>query len=150
ADLLNTVSPTYAREIQTPYYGAGLQGVLMERSRDLFGIVNGVNYSVWDPARDPLIAARYTVDSIGEGKPQCKAALQRAHGLPELPRTPLVGMVARLVDQKGLDLLAAAGAAILEKGAQLVVVGEGEKKYHQMLEELRRRRPQQVGLYLGF
>ena len=115
ADLLNTVSPTYAREVQTPYYGAGLQGVLMERSRDLFGIVNGVDYSVWDPAHDPLIAAHYTADSISDGKPQCKAALQRAYGLPDQPRTPLLGMVARLVDQKGLDLLAAAAPAILER-----------------------------------
>jgi starch synthase len=150
ADLLSTVSPTYAREIQTPYYGAGLQGVLMERNRDLFGIVNGVDYSVWDPARDSFIAARYTVDTIGQGKPVCKAAVQRTFGLPEEPRVPLLGMVARLADQKGLDLLAGAAPAILAKGAQLVVLGEGERKYHQMLEQLRQRQPGQVGLYFGF
>jgi starch synthase len=150
ADLLNTVSPTYAREIQTPYYGAGLQGVLMERSRDLFGIVNGVDYQVWDPANDPHIAARYTVDTIAEGKPVCKAALQRAFGLREEPRAPLLGMVARLADQKGFDLLAGAGGAILETGAQLVVVGEGERKYHEMLKGLSDRHPGQVGVYFGF
>jgi starch synthase len=150
ADLLNTVSPTYAREIQTPYYGAGLQGVLMERSRDLFGIVNGVDYQVWDPTNDPHIATRYTVDTIGEGKPLCKAALQRAFGLREEPRAPLLGMVARLADQKGFDLLAGAGRAILEAGAQLVVVGEGERKYHDMLKGLSDRHPGQVGVYFGF
>jgi starch synthase len=150
ADLLTTVSPTYAREIQTPYYGAGLQGVLLERSRDLFGIVNGVDYNVWDPARDPHLAAAYTLDTLGEGKPRCKAALQRAFGLPEEPRAPLLGMVARLADQKGLDLLAGAGPAILETGAQLVVLGEGERKYHQMLQGFRERRPGQVGVYFGF
>lgn len=150
ADLLSTVSPTYAREVQTPYYGAGLQGVLMERSRDLFGIVNGVDYNVWDPARDPHVAATYTPETLTEGKPRCKAALQRAFGLPEQSRTPLLGMVARLADQKGFDLLAGAGPAILEAGAQLVVVGEGERKYHQMLKELGEHYPGQVGLYFGF
>ncbi len=116
ADLLSTVSPTYAREIQTPYYGAGLQGVLMERNRDLFGIVNGVDYNVWDPAHDPHLAARYDAASLSVGKPVCKAALQRSFGLPPEPRVPLLGMVARLAGQKGFELLAAAGDAILALG----------------------------------
>jgi starch synthase len=150
ADLLNTVSPTYAREIQTPYYGAGLQGVLMERNRDLFGIVNGVDYNVWDPAKDPHIAAKYDADTVAEGKPRCKAALQRTFGLPEQPRAPLLGLVARLADQKGLDLLAGAGKTILEMGAQLVVLGEGDPKYHRMLKDLGQRHPGQVGMYFGF
>jgi starch synthase len=150
ADLLNTVSPTYAKEIQTPYYGAGLQGVLMERNRDLFGIVNGIDYRAWDPANDPHLAATYDVDTLAEGKPKCKAALQRGFGLPERPRAPLLGMVARLADQKGFDLLAGAGRAILETGAQLVVLGEGERKYHEMLRGLNERHPGQVGLYFGF
>jgi starch synthase len=150
ADLLNTVSPTYAREIQTPYYGAGLQGVLTERNRDLFGIVNGVDYDVWDPARDPHIAATYDASTLAEGKGRCKAALQKAFGLAEDPRAPLLGMVARLADQKGFDVLAGAGPAILDAGAQLVVVGEGERKYQHMLQQLRERRPGRVGFYYGF
>jgi starch synthase len=150
ADLVSTVSPTYAREIQTPYYGAGMQGVLLERSRDLFGIVNGADYRIWDPSTDPQIAARYDVDSISQGKPQCKAALQQAFGLPEDARAPLLGMVARLADQKGFDLVAAAGAALLEPGTQLIVVGEGERKYHDMLRKLRERFPRQVAFYFGF
>ena len=150
ADLLSTVSPTYAREIQTPYYGAGLQGVLMERNRELFGIVNGVDYSVWDPAHDPHLAARYDAASLSVGKPVCKAALQRSFGLPPEPRVPLLGMVARLAGQKGFELLAAAGDAILTSGAQLIVLGEGDRKYYLMLKELGERHPGQVAVHLGF
>src|SRR2546430_3211671 len=88
ADLLNTVSPTYAREIQTPYYGCGLQGVLAARADRLAGIVNGVDYRVWNPATDPLLPANYDADTIDPGKPRCKAALQRRFSLPEEPETP--------------------------------------------------------------
>jgi starch synthase len=150
ADLINTVSPTYAREIQTPYFGAGLQGVLAERRDDLFGIVNGVDYAVWDPATDPHLAARYDERTVTEGKPLCKADLQRRFGLPERPDAFLLGVVARLVDQKGLDILVPAGPALMEAGVQLVVLGEGDRKYHEHLTELRRLHPRQVGLHLGF
>ncbi len=150
SDLINTVSPTYAREIQTPYYGCGLQGVLMERSNRLFGIVNGVDYRVWDPAHDSQIAAPYSIDAIEPGKPACKADLQRRQGLPVEPRAPLIGLVARLVEQKGIELIGKAAPAILERGAQLVVLGEGDPGYHQMLEDLRRRYPDRVSLTFGF
>src|SRR5205823_7265781 len=90
SDLLNTVSPTYAREIQTPYFGCGLHGVLARRARQLFGIVNGVDYTVWDPATDRHLPAAYDVDSVQERTPHCKQALHRHYVLAEEPRTPLL------------------------------------------------------------
>jgi starch synthase len=149
ADLLSTVSPTYAREVQTPYYGCGLQGVLAERRQHLYGIVNGVDYRVWNPAIDPHLAAHYDADTVAEGKPSCKAALQRRCGLPETPRTPLIGMVSRLVDQKGLDLIGRSTNALLAQDVQLVVLGEGDPVYHRMLQEIQRRYPRQVAVTLG-
>jgi starch synthase len=150
ADLLNTVSPTYAREIQTPYYGYGLQGVLSERRHRLFGIVNGVDYRVWDPATDPLLPAHFSVDAIGPGKPQCKAALQKECGLPAEPKAPLLGVVARLVEQKGVELIGQAAPRLLDDGAQLIVLGEGDPRYHQLLSAVRDRYPQRVSLTFGF
>ena len=150
ADLISTVSPTYAKEIQTPYYGAGLDGVLSERRERLFGIVNGVDYSVWHPSTDPHIAATYDLDSVAERKPLCKAALQRRYGLPEQRSMPLLGMVARLVDQKGLDLVGKAAEPLLQQGVQLVLLGEGEAAYHRALLALRSRFPDRVGVVFGF
>lgn len=150
ADLLNTVSPTYAREIQTPYYGCGLQGVLSDRRHRLFGIVNGVDYQIWDPATDPHLPAHYSVEMITPGKSLCKAALQKRCGLPDEPTAPLLGVVARLVEQKGIDLIVHAAPALLEDGAQLVVLGDGDPQYHHMLSEMRNRYPQRVSLNFGF
>jgi starch synthase len=149
SDLLNTVSPTYAREIQTPYFGCGLHGVLAKRARQLFGIVNGVDYGVWDPATDRHLPATYDMDTVQECKPQCKKALQRLYGLAEEPRTPLLGMVSRLVSQKGLDLLGQVAPALLERDTQLVVLGQGDPPYERMLQGLRDRYPRQVGVTLA-
>src|SRR5262249_43469127 len=126
SDLISTVSPSYAKEIQTPYYGCGLDGVLTERRERLLGIVKGVDYTVWNPATDSYIAATYDVETVAERKPLCKAALQRRYGLPEQPATPVLGMVARLVEQKGLDLVGKAAEPLLQQGVQLVLLGEGE------------------------
>lgn len=150
ADYLNTVSPTYAREIQTPYYGCGLQGVLTERRERLFGIVNGVDYRVWNPATDPHLPAHYDADNPLPGKAQCKADLQQRQGLAVEPNAPLLGVVARLVEQKGVDLVTKAAPALLERGAQLIVLGEGDPLYHRMLEDVRRRYPGRVSLTFGF
>ena len=106
ADLVTTVSPGYAREIQTPELGFGLDGLLRARAADLVGILNGIDTELWDPARDPLIAQRYDVDWL-ERKAPNKAALQRAFGLPETAGAPLLGMASRLVPQKGADLVLA-------------------------------------------
>jgi starch synthase len=150
SDLISTVSPMYAKEIQTPYFGYGLEGVLAERRERLFGIVNGVDYTLWNPASDPHLPAHYDADSVTKGKPLCKAALQRRFGLSEQPATPLLGMVARLVEQKGLDLVGRAADALLRDGVQLVVLGEGEAVYHRMLQDLRSRYPDRVGLVFAF
>ena len=150
ADLLNTVSPTYAREIQTPYYGCGMQGVLAERRDRLSGIVNGVDYRVWDPAHDPHPAARYAADDPRPGKSRCKAALQEEQDLDADPAAPLFGVVARLVEQKGVELIARGAPTLLERGAQLVVLGDGDPGYQQQLREVRGRYPGRVGLAFGF
>jgi starch synthase len=150
SDILTTVSPRYAQEIQTSYFGCGLEGVLSEHRDRLFGIVNGVDYAIWNPAIDPHIAARYDANSVGQGKPVCKTALQHRYRLAEEPKAPLLGMVSRLVDQKGLNLVGKSADALLRDGAQMVFLGEGDPAYHRMLQELRDRFPERVGLTLGF
>jgi starch synthase len=150
ADVITTVSPSYAREIQTPYFGCGLQTVLAECSARLFGIVNGADYEQWNPATDAHLAAAYDIDTVAERKPLNKAALQRRFGLAEAPRAPLLGMIARLVDQKGVDLVIRAAPALLAEQMQLVVLGEGDPRYHRSLQELHARHPGRVGLFLGF
>jgi starch synthase len=158
ADWITTVSPRYAEEIQTPYFGNGLQGVLSERRQRLTGIVNGVDYQVWNPAADPHLAAAFTVETVEQGKPLCKRALQRRYGLAEEPRTPLLGIVARLVEQKGLDLVVKVADALLTLGGgeqppwhvQLVVLGEGDPVFHRLLQDLQARYRDRVGLTLAF
>ncbi|HKB41418.1 MAG TPA: glycogen/starch synthase, partial [Gemmataceae bacterium] len=150
ADALNTVSPTYARETQTPYFGAGLQGVLAERRGDLYGIVNGVDSDAWDPAKDPVLPAHYTAATVTQGKPACKKALQERFRLPARPETPLMGVVARLAEQKGIDLIAQAAEVLLHQDVQLVILGDGDVIYQQMLTRLRELHPEKMGLFLGF
>jgi starch synthase len=149
ADSITTVSPMYSREIQTPYYGCGLHGVLAHRSHDIHGIVNGADYHVWDPAIDPHLAAKYDAGNVQAGKAACKKALQKHYQLPEKPLTPLLGMVSRLVDQKGLDLVGQSAQALLQHDLQLVVLGEGDPTYHAMLLDLRKKYPGRVGVTLG-
>jgi len=103
SDLITTVSKTYAKEIQTPEYGVGLDGVLRERANDLYGIVNGIDYTIWNPETDKFIIANYGINSLS-GKQFCKRALQRKYKLPERD-VPIIGMISRLTDQKGLDLI---------------------------------------------
>jgi starch synthase len=150
SDLLTTVSPTYAREIQTAYYGCGLQGVLMSRSDRLVGIVNGVDYRTWDPVADPHLPARYNVDNVAEGKPRCKAALQQVFGLDVEPRTPVLAVVSRLADQKGVDLLVKIAPTLLLQEIQLVVLGQGDPRYQDVLVQLRKHFPRQVGVRFEF
>jgi starch synthase len=149
ADALTTVSPTYAREIQTPYYGCGLQGILLKRQKELTGIVNGVDYQEWNPSTDRCLLAHYSVDNI-DGKPSCKQALQRLSNLPEAARVPVIGIVARLVEQKGMDLVVEAADSFLRHGVQLIVLGEGHRALHEKLTAVRKRYPRQVALTFGF
>ena len=149
ADLLSTVSEQYAREIQTEEFGCGLEGVLRDRSDALVGILNGVDYSSWDPATDRLIAAHYTPDDPA-GKALCKADLQRAVGLAPDPRAPLIGMITRLADQKGLDLVSATIETVLEMGAQFTLLGTGDPAYHTRFRELGERHRERAAVTLGF
>lgn len=149
ADWINTVSPTYAQEIQTRYFGCGLQGVLTMRHGQLSGIMNGIDDRVWNPATDKLIPANYTVDTVRQGKPLCKAALQRRYGLAPQPHTPLLGMIARLADQKGVDLLLEILPALMNEGVQLVVLGLGDPKYQQLLRAEQQRHAAHFGLTLA-
>ena len=149
ADVLSTVSETYAREIQTEAIGAGLDGVLRDRAEDLFGILNGVDYSTWDPSVDTLIPAHYSPGDLA-GKAVCKQHLQRTFTLSAEPGTPVIGMVTRLADQKGLDLVAEIVDDLLDLGVQFVLLGTGDPRYHVLFQELIARRPLQVGVRLGF
>jgi starch synthase len=150
SNLLNTVSPTYAREIQTPYYGCGLHNALRERSDRLFGIVNGVDYNVWKTTDNPRLPASYSADAIEPGKPQCKEALQQSSGMNVDRNAPLFGVVARLAEQKGIDLVARVARSFLQEGCQLVVLGDGDPAYKQMLYDLRARFPDSVSLTFDF
>jgi starch synthase len=149
ADLLNTVSEQYAREIQTEEFGCGLDGVLRDRSAALIGILNGVDYSAWDPATDRLIPATYTPGDLG-GKAVCKEELQRAVGLAPEPGAPLIGMITRLADQKGLDLVSAAIEMILDMGAQFTLLGTGDPAYHTRFQEIGARHRERAAVTLGF
>ena len=150
ADVLSTVSPRYAREIQTPEFGSGLEGVLNHRRDDLYGIINGIDYDVWNPAIDAHLVERYDTASVSTGKAACKAALQALSGLPTRDDAPLIGMITRLADQKGLDLVAAIAKDLLEEDLQFVVLGTGDPKYHELFQQLARSHPNKVAAHLTF
>ncbi|HKH12340.1 MAG TPA: glycogen/starch synthase [Rubrobacter sp.] len=134
ADVVNTVSRGYLEEIVSPKYGMGMDRALRARNGDLCGVLNGVDYEAFDPSFDPHLHARY--DGPGhEGKRRNKEALQKMSGLPEEPEVPLLGMVARLVDQKGVDLLHDALGGLLDLGVQVVAMGTGEERYAGLLRE---------------
>jgi starch synthase len=149
ADLLTTVSPTYAREIQGPELGFGLDGLLRQRAADLVGILNGIDTENWNPARDPLIAARYDAARL-DAKAANKAALQRAFGLPAAPDVPLAAMVSRVVPQKGADLVPGAAQEIVRRGAQLVLLGTGERDLEDAWRALAARHPRHVAARIAF
>jgi starch synthase len=149
-DTITTVSPTYAREIMTPEYGAGLQDLLRMRSNDVVGILNGIDTTAFDPATDRHIAQNYSIDSI-VGKAACKRALQEEAGLPVREDVPVFGMVTRLVEQKGLDILAQALPELLSRhDVQLVILGTGDPYYHQVLNNLAEQHSDRFRLWLKF
>ncbi len=140
SEKLTTVSPQYAREIQTPEMGYGFEGILKARSGDLVGILNGVDYDDWDPGHDPHIAARYSAEDLS-GKAACKADLLEAFGLPREPDLPVVGIVSRLVPQKGYDIVVGAWYDLLQRPLRMVVLGTGEHDVQEGFRELERRAP---------
>ncbi|MEK6620667.1 MAG: glycogen synthase [Chloroflexota bacterium] len=149
ADVVSTVSDRYAREILTKEFGEGLEGLLARRRDDLYGIVNGIDVELFDPATDRHIAARYTAGDQS-GKAACKAALQRELHLAVGERTPLFGVIGRLVEQKGIDILTPAAPEILATGAQVVVLGTGHPAYEATWRELAARFGGKLSLTLSF
>jgi starch synthase len=151
ADSVNTVSPRYAQEIQSPALGCGLEGTLQQRRDVLSGILNGMDTGHWNPATDSHLAEKYTVDSYEKGKAACKAALQKEVGLPERPDAPLVGLIGRLCEQKGVDLVVEVmGQWAKDRDVQWVVLGTGDQEYHEKLADLAKRYPEKIAAKLMF
>ncbi|MDP2941769.1 MAG: glycogen synthase GlgA [Candidatus Omnitrophota bacterium] len=149
SDIINTVSPTYSREIQTKEFGFGLEGVLNKRRDAVFGIINGLDYSIWDPATDKFIVQQFSA-AEPRGKEKDKADLQALCKLPVKKDIPLFGIVSRLAEQKGFDILAEGIDAICKMDLQLVILGTGDLKYHQIMEEMVQKYPKVISLNLKF
>jgi starch synthase len=149
ADRVTTVSPSYAREIQTPEQGCGLDGLLRHRSGVVDGVLNGVDPAVWSPAKDPYLKDAYSVRSFA-GKARLKAALQRELGLAEQPKALLFGVVSRLTAQKGLDLLLQAMPAVAHVGGQLALLGSGDPALERAFEEAARAQPTRCAVRRGY
>jgi starch synthase len=149
ATMLSTVSPTYAREIQSPEFGCGLDGVLRGRSGDLVGILNGVDVEDWNPATDPHVEANFSAANPA-GKQLCKTTLQLEAGLPADPSIPVFGVVGRLTHQKGFDVLAHCMDRVLSWNAQFVLLGNGDREAEHFFGTLSARRPDKFKAWLGF
>jgi starch synthase len=149
SELLTTVSPTYAREIQGPDVGYGLDGVLRQRAADLVGIPNGVDYEEWDPRVDPHIARPYSADDLA-GKAACKADLLRSYGLPEFPDLPVVGVISRLVWQKGFDIVTRAWWDLVRRPIRIVVLGSGEREVEDGFRHLAAQAPDRFAVRFGY
>ena len=149
ADALSTVSPRYAREIQTPEQGYGLDWLMRARSNRLIGITNGVDYDIWNPETDPDIAAHFSVDDL-TGKRDCKLDLLRRFDLPQEPERPIIAIISRLVGQKGYDLIRQAAREILDTGAFFIALGAGAREYEDFLQSWHDAAPNRVGIYKGY
>ncbi|MCF6159372.1 MAG: glycogen synthase GlgA [wastewater metagenome] len=148
SDSITTVSKTYAQEIQTPEYGAGLDVVLKERAKDLYGIINGIDCTIWNPETDKFIAANYGIKDL-TGKQICKKDLQRKCKLPGKD-VPVIGMITRLTDQKGLDLIVDIFRDLMKINLQFVLLGTGERRYHELFQDYAKRFPEKVAVKLTF
>ena len=151
ADLVTTVSETYARELMYPYYAHGLDGILANAAWKLTGITNGIDTNTFNPETDPALPAHYNAETFVVGKAACKAALQEEVGLPVKPDVPLMVMVTRLAGHKGLDLLCYIARRLLwEEDAQLLILGTGEPQYETFFRELQEQFPDQVAAKITF
>lgn len=150
ADMVTTVSPTYAREICQPEFGCGLDPLLLQRGVSLVGILNGVDTGEWNPERDEHLPQTYSAETVATGKAACKAALQKEMGLHIHPRAMLLGMISRLTDQKGLDLISARADEILQADVQMVFLGSGDRWFEDFLRSLQHRYPGKVAVQIGF
>jgi starch synthase len=150
ADVINTVSETYANEIRTDEeLGAGLKNVLAKRKTDLYGIINGIDTRIWNPEKDKLLPKKYSAKSI-EGKTENKEELTRKFGFTYNPDTPLIGVISRLFDSKGMDLIMEAFKELMTLNIQMVLLGTGDKKYHHFFEKMSSKYSQKFSCYLGF
>lgn len=150
SEMVTTVSPTYAKEIRTERFGYGLHGVLDSHADRLVGILNGVDPTEWNPEIDPNLAANYSAETVSQGKPQCKAALQQRMGLPQKPDVPLLGTISRMTDQKGFSLILDAAENLLATDVQMVFLGTGDPYLENAFSTLAQRFPDKVATYIGF
>jgi starch synthase len=149
SELLSTVSPRYAQEIQSLETGYGFDGILRGRSADLTGILNGVDYDEWDPRHDPHIVKTYSPDDLS-GKAACKADLLRSFSLPEYPDLPVVGITSRLVNQKGFDVVVGAWYDLLHRPLRMVVLGTGEPAVQDGFRALAERAPDRFAVRFAY
>jgi starch synthase len=149
ADWVTTVSPTYAKEIQTSEFGYGLEGLISHRKDNLTGIVNGVDYSVWNPGRDLHIPVQYTFRSLSH-KTENKRALQEQFLLPVDNTVPVFGVISRLVEQKGIDLMLDIVPGLVKHGAQLIILGSGDIRLETAISKAVKQYPQHVSAHLGY
>ena len=149
ANLVTTVSKTYAEEIRTAEYGCGLHGVLAQLGGRLVGIINGADYSTWEPSKDPCLAESYSAENLS-GKKACKEDLIRSVGLTCNTNTPILGMVTRLVDQKGLDILAEAMPQLMQMNLAIVVLGVGQDKYQELCKSWAEKWPGRFVIQLAY
>jgi starch synthase len=151
ATKISTVSPSYAREIQTEDHGCGLHAALKFRGADLIGVLNGIDADVWNPANDRFLPATYDRRRLATGKPLCKRALQKTFSLPESAEVPLFGVVSRLYEQKGLDLLDGILPKVMaEMDVQFVILGSGDKQLENQFSKFAAEFPDRVGVRIGF
>ncbi len=147
ADIITTVSPSYAQEIQTPEFGEGLDPVLRDRSERLFGILNGIDADAWNPATDPILPSRFSSDDL-RGKQTCKLELQKQMGLDAASDTAVIGLTSRITDQKGFDILTAVLEPMLRLlPVQIVIMGAGDPRYHHILSDLQQRYPHRLAYH---
>lgn len=149
ADAINTVSKKYAQEILTPEFGCGLENALAYRKEMLFGILNGIDYAEWNPATDAFLPAKFDAKDT-QGKAVCKEQIQSSYKLEVRQDVPLIGIVGRLTSQKGFDLIDAALPELMKLDVQIVILGTGEKKYHEMLLKMTKEYPQKLGVKIAF
>ncbi|TBR17156.1 glycogen synthase, partial [bacterium] len=149
SDFITTVSVTYSKEIQTPELGFGMEGILCQRSKSVFGIINGLDYNIWNPQDDPYIKVKFSLKNI-QDKASNKEDLQKACKFSPEKDVSLFGIVSRLAEQKGVDILVEALEDILNMDLQLVILGTGDQKYHKILEKIARKYPRKFSLNLKF
>jgi len=149
ADKLTTVSPSYASEILTAEQGFGLEGVLRQRASDLVGILNGVDYQIWNPWTDPFLTDHYGENSLGQ-KSACKETLRQIVGLPSQKDIPIIAMISRLTPQKGVDLVAGMLDELMTRGIQLILLGNGDTRYEDFFRTQMARFPKQIAVRIGF